>query len=356
MAEISKITLPSGTTYDIKDSTARSAIASLNNWSYIVCSAAANTPKDVTWTSGGTTITGTLVATADTMYKIYLVPSTNGTNDIYDEYITVNPSGTSYKWEMVGNTDVHLSDLGALAYKNNASGSYTPAGTVSTPTFTGSSSTVTVTATNNSSGNYTPAGTVSKPTFTGSSTTFTGTYTPAGTVTVTAGSTTNKNATVSATTGTATYTPAGSVAAPTISVSSAGTTTNINSVTNAGTLPVLTTTVANETLTISFSQGTLPILDTDIAVKTGDAAYTASAPAFTGTGVRLITANIAVPTTPTASFTGNEATLSVSGIPNGAVSQPTFTGTKVQITGTVTAAGTVSQPTFTGNSATITVS
>jgi len=44
--------------------------------------------------------------------------------------------------------------LGALAYKNSASTSYKPAGTVSKPTFTGSSSTVTITATDNTNGNY----------------------------------------------------------------------------------------------------------------------------------------------------------------------------------------------------------
>ena len=89
MAELTQIQLPSGTTYDLKDQGARDLIAAINNWTYIVCTSAANTPKDVTWDNGGTTVTGTLVASSTTMYKIYLVPSTNGTNDIYDEYITV---------------------------------------------------------------------------------------------------------------------------------------------------------------------------------------------------------------------------------------------------------------------------
>ena len=96
------------------------------------------------------------------------------------------------------------------------------------------------------------------------------------------------------------------------------------------------------------------ITTSNVTVKNGDAAYEASAPDFTGTGVRLVTGNISVPSS--ASFTGTEGNLSVSGTTTGSVSQPTFTGTKVQLAGTTTAAGTVSQPTFTGTQATITVS
>ena len=79
------------------------------------------------------------------------------------------------------------------------------------------------------------------------------------------------------------YTPAGSVSAPTISVDSAGSTTTVNSIEAVGTLPVLTTTVTDENLTISFSQGTLPTKGANTTVKTGDASYTASQPTFTGT-------------------------------------------------------------------------
>lgn len=129
MADISKITLPSGSTYDIKDATARSAIANINQFQYAVCTKASDTPKDVTWDNAGTTVTGTLVASASTMYKIYLVPSDNGdTKDTYDEYITVNPSGSTYKWEMFGNTDVRLSDLGAFAYVDTGTVTIKPKG------------------------------------------------------------------------------------------------------------------------------------------------------------------------------------------------------------------------------------
>jgi hypothetical protein len=110
----------------------------------------------------------------------------------------------------------------------------------------------------------------------------------------------------------------------------------------------LTTTVTNENLTISFDAGTLPSKGANVTVKTGDATYTASEPTFSGTGVRLVTGNIAVPSTYTATFTGEEGDVSVSGTPSGSVSQPTFTGTKVQLSGSTTASGTVSKPTFSG--------
>lgn len=79
------------------------------------------------------------------------------------------------------------------------------------------------------------------------------------------------------------FTPSGSISAPTISVASAGTTTVVNSITGVGTLPNLTMTVENETLIFSFDRGTLPTKGVDTTVKTGDAAYSATAPSFTGT-------------------------------------------------------------------------
>lgn len=339
MADISKITLPSGTTYDLKDAQARSDIAAIESA-----------------IAGGVTFMGeTTTQLTDGATTSTIVINGNNVNAIKGYLVVYSSKEFVFdgaKWIEMGD----LSAFKALAYKDSASGSYTPAGSVSQPTFTGSSSTVTITAEDNASGNYQPKGTVSQPTFTGSSTASSGKFTPEGSVAVSTNTTTNKTATVSATTGTATYTPAGSVAAPTISVASAGSTTTVNSITAVGTLPELTTTVTNETLTIGFSQGTLPTKGANTTVKTGDASYSASAPAFTGTGVRLITGNIAVPNTYTASFTGTEGDISVTGTPSGTVSQPTFTGAKAQLSGTTTASGSVSKPSFTGTEATITVS
>lgn len=186
--------------------------------------------------------------------------------------------------------------LGSLATKNDASATYTPQGSVSQPTFTGSQSSVTLSIeeTDNFS-NYQPKGSVSQPTFTGSSMTSTGSYTPEGSV-----SDVELN------------------------------TTTFKPMTSQGTLPSLTSSVSNETLSFSWSAGTLPGIGSDTTCAT------------------------TVKTQPT--FSGTAATLSVSGTPTGTVSQPTFSGTKVKITGTNTATGTVSQPTFSGTEATITVS
>ncbi len=357
MADISKITLPSGTTYDIKDATARAAIEAITGGDAVVFIGVSTTAL----TDGGSQ-TPTIGGEEKTVSSGNLV--FYGTQ----EYIY----GNDNKWHALGD----LSTLGALAQKNSASASYKPAGTVSQPTFTGSSSNVTLTATDNASGNYQPKGTVSQPSFTGAAMTSTGKFTPAGGVTVTTNATTNKTATVApASSGDATYTPAGSVAAPTISVKTAGATNNtLKPVTAKSMVSGLATAapgatapanaityyaVNGETLSlyqIGATKADSVTLGSAVTVKTGDAAYEATAPAFTGTGVRLVTGNIAVPNTYTATFTGTEGNVSVSGTTTGSVSQPTFTGTKVQLAGTTTAAGTVSQPTFTGTTATITVS
>lgn len=357
MADISKIKLPSGTEYNIKDATARAAIEAITGGDAVVFIGVSSTAI----TDGGSQ-TPTISGWSGTVAAGNLVFYGS------QEYIY----GNDDKWHALGD----LSTLGALAQKDSASATYTPAGTVSQPTFTGSSSTVTITSTNNSSGNYQPAGTVSQPTFSGNSLTSTGSFTPEGSVTVSTNATTNKTATVSpADSGTATYTPAGSVAAPTISVKTAGATNNtlkpvtaktvvsaLNAAAPGATAPSGSVTyysVSDEVLSL-YQLGVTTTdsvtLGSAVTVKTGDAAYEATAPAFTGTGVRLVTGNIAVPSTYTASFEGTSGSVSVSGTPSGTVSQPTFSGTKVQLSGSTTAAGTVSQPTFSGTEATITVS
>lgn len=239
MADISKITLPNGTTYNIKDADARSRISTLESYSEYL----------------GVTTTA-LTDGADTNpIKINGADVTAKKGEIVNygskEFIF---NGTV--WQEFGD----MSALKALAFKDSASGSYKPAGTIA---FTNS----------------------------------------------------NKTATVSKTTGTATYTPEGTVAAPTISVKTAGATTTVNSITDVGTLPSCTLptfTYASETLTItagSYTAGKLPTKGANTTVKTGDAAYQATAPAFTGTGARLVTGNISVPSS--ATFTGTEATITV---------------------------------------------
>ena len=171
MADISKITLPSGTTYDIKDATARSDLALKAD---IASPAFTGTPTAPTATAGTNTTqiaTTAFVATAISNVLSGGVTFRGETTTTLTDGSTTNPitiNGNSYtavQGDLVisGNKEfifdgthwIELGDLdalGDLAWKNSASGSYTPAGTVSQPTFTGSSLT--------STGTFTPSGSV----------------------------------------------------------------------------------------------------------------------------------------------------------------------------------------------------
>lgn len=281
MADISKITLPSGSVYNIKDEQARADIAAIQG--AIAGGVTFMGETTTVLTDGSAAASITVNGNNITSVKGYLVVY-NSKEFVYD--------GT--KWIELGD----LSLIGALGYKDNATATYQPAGTVSQPTFSGSE------------------------------TTSTGTFTPAGNVNLT---NSNQNVTVApAASGAATYTPEGSVSAPVISVATAGSTTTVNSITDVGTLPALTTTVSNENLTIGWSAGSLPTKGNNQTVKTSDATYEATAPSFTGTGARLITGDISIPSS--ASFSGTEGNISVKGTPSGSISQPTFSGTEVTIT------------------------
>lgn len=335
MADISKITLPSGSVYDIKDAQARSDIEDIR--SAIAGGVTFMGETTTALTDGATTASVTINSKSVTAIKGYLV--------VYQSKEFVF-DGT--KWIEMGD----LSVLGALAYKDSASGNFTPSGNVSQPTFSGNELT--------STGNFTPSGGVTlnsagststgaisyisaigTKSFSGTAATIKPKVTAAGTIAITKGA------------GTANYTPEGSVAAPTISVKTAGSTTTVNSITAVGTLPSLTTTVTNENLTIGFDAGTLPTKGSNTTVKTGDAAYQATAPAFTGTGAEL-----------KATFTGTEVEGSASYTPAGSVTvnsttsylTGSFSGTQGSVSVKGTPSGTVSKPTFSGTQGSVTVS
>ena len=363
MANIKQITLLDGVTYDIVDAGARELIEELQAYTDYL----GVTTTELT--DGATTNPITINSKSVTAVKGNIV------NYGSKEFIF---NGTA--WQEFGD----LSALGDLAYKDDASATYTPAGTVSQPTFSGSELTSTGSFTpaggveislGSGSANYTPSGSVSQPTFSGSELTSTGSFTPSGSVAISVGSGTanytpagsvsqptfsgseltstgsfTPSGSVTITqeeTGTANYTPAGTVSTPTITVTPA--TDSVYSITDVGSLPSLTMTVdANENLTISFAQGTLPTKGSAQTVVSGITSATSSQPTFTGTGAVL-----------GASFSGTAGSVSVAGTPEGTVSQPSFSGTAVDLeagfTGTSgsvsvtgTPAGTVSQPTFSG--------
>ena len=111
MADIKQITLPSGTTYDIKDAVARQAA------------------------TGGIHLVGT-TTTALTDEATTNPITVNG-----ESYTAVNQDAVFYgkkefvfdgtMWHEFGD----MSGLGDLALKDSASGSFTPAGSVSAPTI-----------------------------------------------------------------------------------------------------------------------------------------------------------------------------------------------------------------------------
>ena len=351
---ISNITVPNsaGTayvTYDLKDTWARETIVNdilpvLEGGMHYVGVTTSNV------SDGATTNPVTIVGKTD--------PVTVIAGDI------VTKGNAEFVWDGAAWREFgDMSALGAFAYVDTGSVTITPAGTVSKPTFTGSSSSVTFTITKPSSGtNYTPEGTVSKPTFTGSqssvsisaskvtsgddytlqltgsvsqptfsngSVTASGTINVLKSVAVTTNTTTNKTATVApASSGDATYTPAGTITGTAVSVGSQ----SISIIDSVGSVATLTTayTSGTENLQINFRTPTNE--DKTVSV-TGTATGTVSQPTFTGDKYK---------------FTGTTTA-------SGSVSQPTFTGTAVKIAGSTTAAGSVSQPTFSGTAGTWTV-
>ena len=133
MADIKQITLPSGTTYDIVDAGARTLIAALEAYTDYL---------GVTTTElsdGATTNPITINGESVTAKKGNIV------NYGSKEFIF---NGTA--WQEFGD----LSALGDLAYVDEVQATYTPAGTISTPTITVTPSTATVL------GSVTTAGTV----------------------------------------------------------------------------------------------------------------------------------------------------------------------------------------------------
>lgn len=161
MPDISKITLPSGSTYDLKDAYARDLIKELHNFTEYLGCTTTNLISDVT-TDPDVEIAGETV-TAKQGDIVTKLPG-------HEEFIY---NGTV--WQQFGD----LSGLGLLAYKNSASGSFVPNGSITSQSFTGASTT--------STGKFTPSGSISGTTFTDASMTSTGNFTPSGTNAVTAG-------------------------------------------------------------------------------------------------------------------------------------------------------------------------
>lgn len=130
MADISEITLPSGATYDIKDATARHDISILKG--------------SATGAMHYAGVTSTALANGSSTSPIKInnadyTPS-NGDVVIYESLEFVW-STSDNKWHEFGSTG----SLKALAFKDSASASYTPKGSVSAPTVSVAVNTASVT-------------------------------------------------------------------------------------------------------------------------------------------------------------------------------------------------------------------
>lgn len=264
MADISKIKLANGTTVTLKDAQGRADMTTILGghalealgaaaWKAVAANISgeglvdASVVKayvdsqvgqihnfDVVIDADGAAASGpSVTASADTMYKIYLVPSADAAAGGYIEYITIRSGAEgayTYAWEAIGNTKVALSGyvptsttiaeieldhnitvaelqtalkLGAMAYADKASGS----GSVQTidsitmkPVTVAGNATVTSKAVDATltKADYTPSGTINSDAIKG------------GTVTVTLGDSATKT---EATLSTSEFTPAGTIAA-----------------------------------------------------------------------------------------------------------------------------------------------
>ena len=323
MADIEKITLPSGTTYDIVDAGARALIANLNSFEYVISKDAGSTPYGITWTkTDGTEVTGTLVASSNTTAKIYLVPKSGSGDDAYNEYITIKSQSGGALAPKVTAGPVNFSKLSQYKLRLEVEETgFVSSTRVSTLTYK-------LYATKTSGDGYWTTTTYPYNVKFGTTTVKSGNIaydfrnaTPK-TITIASGTTTvTRNAT-----GTTEVSFSGTYNASSASIGTA-------TVEGTITLGAVTDTYNWE----KFGSTTTDLGDL------GNLAYKDS-----------VSGTVAVPNAYTSTFSGTSFNSSGTFTASGTVSQPTFSGTAFTSTGKFTPAGTVSQPTFTGSAMTST--
>ena len=369
MADISKIKMPSGNTYDIKDAVARQAIAGgmskIIAWNGSSTPVVANIPAGVVVTYNDTDYTGTLAAADADITGFYFVYSSTqvGATDIFDEYTVVTSGNTKY-WEKIGDTSLDLSSLGDLAYKDTASVTFTGGTTDkvigSDATFSVTQPTITVTPTTtylkaSASGTAVSASSTDK--CLGSEATFTTSVTP---------TTTNIKATASGTAVGASSTDKclGSDATFTTTVTPSTSklvTTTVPNVTAAGSASTWSFAMGTgddaETLIISGANSTAPTLGTAITVATGSLnANGSGASVATGISSASTSANskdevtaitgVSVTTQPTVALaTGATAGTGVISVATGITSATTSVNSKDEVTA-ITGVSVSTQPTI----------
>lgn len=320
---LSQVEMPNGSLLEIKDAYARSAIA--GGVSYIGKLFVDSTHTHLT--DGDTRSSVAIVDANETSgYRMVTVSSGDLVFDGTDEYIY---DGSA--WAHLGKEG-----LGAFAFVDEGRVTV-PTVSYGNPSPNHTSTAATVSITQNNSGNLGITGTFTQPSVTGTAS-VTGTsthntsstnYPITSTTTIPSGSTKN-------------YTPEGTVDAPTISVSSAGSTTTIknptskNVVTSVSASAPGSTSLTGEvvymeytanTETLTFKRVAAPtgasITTENTTVKTGDASYTAGAPLFHGTDVYMDVKNVQV--------TDGTGSVSASGSISATASGGAYTPKKYQI-------------------------
>lgn len=317
MADISKVTLPNGSTYDIKDTTARSQITSEAATREAAVDRIKLTIDSIkTHITGamhyaGVTVTpledGTEVDITDNSYTITLENGSKykpvagdvviyGDKEfIYSTQITDDQAAIKIgSWHEFGSTG----SLKALAFKDSASGSVTPSGNVSKPTFTGTNSEVTFHTSTGDSSLINPIIGVSNLVASPASYENSKWKYPD----INEDYKTNCSPKAIVTGG---------------SVNTTATTTTIKQVSSVGTLPTFSITVANETLSFNFNAGSLPTTSNTSVVTEVSSTHT----------------NPKVEVSPfTIGLSFADDTITAKVTPQGTVSQPTFTGNASTVT------------------------
>ena len=247
----------------------------------------------------------------------------NGTKNLeFIVYLDSSGDTDVFRYSEMGSTG----ELGALAFKDSASGSYTPAGTVADIVYKPAGS-VKITT-------YTPSGMIDAITYAPKGQINPVQYKPEGSVKV-------NTYTPEGTIGDIQYTPAGSVTKPDVDVTAP--TSDFSYLNDAE------YTDYTETLTLSFATATF---------VTGVTAALASTPTFSGTAATLSTSFTGMTATDIAgTFSGTSVTIAPAFTGTTATLSTSFHGTTAtDIAGTFTGTTATLSTSFSGTTATITVS
>ena len=299
MADISQIEIPSGEVFDIKDTTAREDISKIKD------SIAGSVHfRGVTSSELHDGSTRNPIVINGELYKASRgdFVFNKAKEYIWDES----------KWNEFGD----LTGLKSLAYKDEASASYTPEGTLSRQTFSGNLMTLT--------GRHKPYGKISSSIFSGKKETleFSGAA--------------ERRVSID-------YTPEGTISKPQVDVQV--NTEKVRPVSSVGTLPSLNAKVVDDTLELEFSAGSLPEMGNAIDVATGIKNTTISDITFTGTKKDI-----------SGRLEGDTVSYKCEYTPEGTISGTTFNGFETDVILKGTPTGQISIAEFSGKQKEIVVS